>query len=209
MLTCPGRRFRLRLKTSVTAVLLIAVFISSSFLIGSAHARTTPPATGTVTLIPNVGSCNPFANVLPNSGRFLVASGYDDLSGSAPFPSIMLSSDPSSYVQGSGQVVREAAVYANGNQPMAIASAYASETSDAGQGKRNCKCGIRELAISSLQQDNRHALGLLSRVNPRGPQLQLFHDRYRVGCISGWKHHFRERISLRHGKYYRRKRCRS
>src|SRR5208283_4070074 len=87
MLTCPGRRFRLRLKTSVTAVLLISVFISSSFLIQSAHAQgissTASQVTETVSLLPNVGSCNPFANTLPNSELFLVASGYEDLSSSS------------------------------------------------------------------------------------------------------------------------------
>ena len=130
MLTCPGRRFRLRLKTTVTAVLLISVFISSSFLVNSVHAQTTPPATGTVTLIPNVGSCNPFANTLPNSERFLTASGYDDLSANAANPPILASDYEISggSVLGSGQLVREAAVYANGSEPMAIAIAYASVT---------------------------------------------------------------------------------
>ncbi len=132
MLTSPGRRFRLRLKTSVTAVLLISVFISSSFLVQSAHAQVDPASvTGKVSLIPNVGSCNPFANTLPNSQRFLVASGYDDLSSSLPWPSEIQASDynPSgSNVQGTGQLVREAAVYANGGEPMATVIASASVT---------------------------------------------------------------------------------
>ena len=129
MLTCPGRRFRLRLKTSVTAVLLISVFISSSFLVQNAHAQTTPPATGTVTLSPNVGSSNPFANTLANSESFMVATGYDDLSGNTVWPSTIYGADDGSSLSGSGQAVREAAIYANGNEPMAVAIAYASETS--------------------------------------------------------------------------------
>ena len=86
-------------------------------------------------MVPNYGSCNPFANTLPNSERFLTASGYDDLSGT-PGSSELLASDNAvsgSYVQGSGQLVREAAVYANGNEPMALAIAYASETGALGE----------------------------------------------------------------------------
>ena len=125
MLTISGRRFRLRLKTSVTAVLLISVFISSSLLLHSAHAQTIPPAT--VTLDPNVGSCNPFANTLANSEHFLYASGYEDLSSSLTWPSGI--SDSVGNVQGPGQLVGEAAIYANGNEPMATAIASASAPS--------------------------------------------------------------------------------
>jgi hypothetical protein len=141
MLTSPRRRFRLRLKTSVTAVLLISVFISSSFLVQSAHAQgisstassTSSQVTGNVSLLPNVGSCNPFANTLPNSELFLVASGYDDLSSSSS--SEILASDyeaSGSTLEGPGQLVREAAVYANGNEPMATAIASASVTAYGG-----------------------------------------------------------------------------
>ena len=114
---------------------MISVFISSSFLVNNAHAQTTSTTTGTVTLVPDYGSCNPFANTLANSERFLTASSYDDLSGT-PGSSQLLASDygvSGSYVQGSGQLVREAAVYANGNEPMAVTIAYASETAALGE----------------------------------------------------------------------------
>jgi hypothetical protein len=112
---------------------LISVFISSSFLVQSVHAPTTPPTTGTVILRPNVGSCNPFANTLPNSELFLVASGYEDLSSSSS--SEILASDyetSGSTLEGPGQLVREAAVYANGNEPMVTAIASASVTAYGG-----------------------------------------------------------------------------
>ena len=133
MLICPRRRFRLRLKTTITTVLLISVFISSGFLVNCVHAKTTSQTTGNVSLLPNVGSCNPFANTLPNSDRFLFASGYDDLSSSSS--SEILASDceaSGSSLEGPGQLVREAAVYANGNEPMAAAIASASVTAYGG-----------------------------------------------------------------------------
>ncbi len=131
MLACPGRRFRLRLKTSVTAVLLISVFLSSSILVQSAHASTATDPLFTnlspLTMIPNVGSCNPFANSLAISEGFLYASGYEDLSTNNTNSQ---SGDGESSITGSGQVVREAAVYANGNEPMAVAIVYASLTGE-------------------------------------------------------------------------------
>ena len=70
-------------------------------------------------MCPNYGSSNPFANILPDSQRFLVESGYDDFSGSGVGQ--IWTSDNQGMIENNGQVVREAAVYANGNEPMAIA----------------------------------------------------------------------------------------
>jgi hypothetical protein len=114
-LPCPRRRIRLRLKTSVTVVLLISVFISSCLLVHSAHAQGDwDLAVGQVVVYPYVGYCNPLAN----SGLWSYASGFLDNSYSVH------DSDGDWY----SQEIMEAAVYANGNEPMAFAAGHGSSS---------------------------------------------------------------------------------
>jgi hypothetical protein len=97
----PRRTFRSRLKELVTLVLLISVLFSSCLFLPFHTVR----AQGASILVePNTGSCNPFAT----SGLSSSASGMTAIS--YPFQ----------------QEVQEAAVYADGNEPMAFALAYAS-----------------------------------------------------------------------------------
>jgi hypothetical protein len=112
----PSRTFRSRLKALVTLVLLISVLISSCLLIHSAQADT---PTATVGVIPHEGYWNPLAN----SGLSPYASGFEE-------NSTWLFGDECTYTQH----MDEAAVYANGKEPMVFATSSASSALDPSYG---------------------------------------------------------------------------